>query len=296
MRDPQAVIAALRGGPPVTLPGPVVVTAWLEGRAIARVDEPAFRQRLELRQARAHDPLIMKVLYNAAQQEAQADLSPATTPAPGGYSSIDNRITPRMTPGPRKRASRPRTIITEGVSLWKAAFFGLLVAGAAAAGFHYGMPWIRSGAIIVTSDPPGLSIALDGTKTPLTTPAVVEDVLLSRPHQVTLSGPGVKEVTLPVPISPGKLVARVHARLESTLGAITVVSEPPGASVLVDDRPVGTTPTTIRQVRLDERHRIDLVLAGYEIDQFVVLPEKDGQRFVRRLSRGDGKGRRPGAP
>ncbi|HEX9050237.1 MAG TPA: serine/threonine-protein kinase [Anaeromyxobacter sp.] len=246
------------------------------------------------RQARAHDPLIMKVLYNAALQ-GQSDLVAVGTPAPGGFSTVETRATPQVTPAPRRRA-RPRPVVTEGVSLWKAAFFGILVAGLAAAGFHYGMPWIRPGAVIVTSDPPGLSIALDGVKTSLATPAVVDDVLLSRPHQVTLSGPGLKDTTIAVPVSPGKLVARVHARLQSTLGPITVESEPSGASVLVDDRPAGTTPLTIRALPLDRRHRIDLVLLGYEIDQFVVLPEKDGQRFVRRLSRGDGKGRRAGTP
>jgi hypothetical protein len=35
---------------------------------------------------------------------------------------------------------------------------------------------------------------------------------------------------------------------------------------------------------MDQRHRIDLSLPGYDVDQFVVLPEKDGNRFVRRLS------------
>ena len=36
---------------------------------------------------------------------------------------------------------------------------------------------------------------------------------------------------------------------------------------------------------------MDLVLAGYEIDQFVVLPEKDGTRFVRKLLPLPGGGR-----
>jgi hypothetical protein len=238
----------------------------------------------------------MKVLYNAAQAEAQSDLEPINTPAPGGFSTIDTRTTPRTTAAPRRKARRPATVFTDGVSPWKAGFLGLVVAAAAAAGFHFGLPWLRPGIVLVTSDPPGLSVALDGAKTPLVTPAIVEDVLLSRPHQVTLSGPGVKEASFEVPLSPGKLVARVHARLESTLGAISIQSEPPGASVSLDDRPMGTTPLTIRDLRLDRRHRIDLVLAGYEIDQFVVLPEKDGQRYVRRLSRGDGKGKRAAAP
>ena len=36
MAHPEAVIAALRGGPAVPLDGPIVVTAWLEGRVVAR--------------------------------------------------------------------------------------------------------------------------------------------------------------------------------------------------------------------------------------------------------------------
>jgi hypothetical protein len=67
------------------------------------------------------------------------------------------------------------------------------------------------------------------------------------------------------------------------VGSVVVESEPAGAEVRVDQRRVGTTPVTVAGLRLDERHRIDLVLPGYEIDQFVVLPEKDGTRFRRRL-------------
>ena len=265
---------------------------------LANQMQQVFADKIQrARAARAHDPLIMKVLYNAAQQEAQADLSPATTPAPGGFSALDARTPPRATPAAApRRPRRPQTVLRDGVSPWKAAFFGVLVAGAAAAAFHYGLPWIRPGAVIVTSDPPGLSIAFDGAATSLTTPAIVEDVVLSRPHQVTLSGAGLREVTLAVPVSPGALVARVHARVESSLGAIRVESEPPGASVQLDGKPAGTTPITLRDLRLDSRHRVDLALPGYEVDQFVVLPEKDGQRYVRRLVRGDGKGRRPAVP
>jgi len=60
--------------------------------------------------------------------------------------------------------------------------------------------------------------------------------------------------------------------------------------VLLDGKPGGQTPVTLQEVRLDERHRIDLALAGHEIDQFVMLPEKDGRRFVRRLAKLDSKG------
>jgi hypothetical protein len=127
------------------------------------------------------------------------------------------------------------------------------------------------------------------------TPAVIEDVVLSRPHEVTLSGPGVKDLTLAVPIAPGQLVARVHGRVESSMGSIAVESEPTGASVLFDGKPAGTTPATIRDLRLDIRHRIDLALPGYEVDQFVVLPGRDGERYVRHLTR-EGKAKKTGTP
>ncbi len=96
-------------------------------------------------------------------------------------------------------------------------------------------------------------------------------------------------------------VSRRHARFVLQNGSVFV--EDLGSLVgtrvngeRIDGKPAGTTPVTLRDLRLDSRHRVDLALPGYEIDQFVVLPEKDGQRYVRRLVRGDGKGRRPGAP
>jgi hypothetical protein len=82
----------------------------------------------------------------------------------------------------------------------------------------------------------------------------------------------------------GKLVRRVHAALPGALGAIVIESAPSGALVQIDEHPAGVTPLTIQNVRLDERHRLDLALPGHELDQFVVLPEKDGQRFFRTLA------------
>ncbi|HEY6099084.1 MAG TPA: serine/threonine-protein kinase [Anaeromyxobacter sp.] len=253
--------------------------------------QQVFAEKIHRQRAgRAHDPLIMKVLYNAAQQEAQQSLTPAATPAPGGFSTSEALDARLAEPRPRPRARRPRTVVREGVRLSTAAFVGLLVAGAGAAGFHLAAPYLRPGAVLVTSDPPGLEITFDGVKTSLVTPAAIEGVLLSRKHEVTLGGAQVKDTTVPVPVEPGKLVSRVHVTLASPLGAITIDSEPSGADIVIDDRPAGRTPVTL-EVRLDKRHRIDLVLGGHEIDQFVVLPEKDGHKFKRRLSRVDARKR-----
>jgi hypothetical protein len=88
----------------------------------------------------------------------------------------------------------------------------------------------------------------------------------------------------------------VHARLELALIALRIESVPPGAEVRVGGRGAGTTPVTISGLRADERHRIDLVLAGHELDQFVVLPEQDGTRFRRTLAPVQAAARKAGAP
>jgi serine/threonine protein kinase len=252
------------------------------------------------RQARAHDPLIMKVLSNAAEARAQAERMrvPPTTPAPapGGFEAVELAPEPQPYAAPEPRVARrsPQVrVVHRGVPLATAIAIGIFLGAAGAAGFHFGAPFLRRGVVLVTSDPQGLEVTFDGVRTGQVTPAIVEHVVLARPHTVTLGGPDVKELTLAVPREPGRLVARVHAQLPSAVGAITVESVPSGAEIRLDDRPAGRTPITVREVRLDQRHRIDLVLAGHEIDQFVVLPEKDGVRFTRRLTRLDGKG--PGA-
>jgi tRNA A-37 threonylcarbamoyl transferase component Bud32 len=248
-----------------------------------------FAERIaKQRQARAHDALIMKVLTSIAPGLA-AEGGPfggAAGEAPS-LEPIATASEPRDESRPHAPAARPAprpVVVRRGTSAAVLVAVAVLAAGAGAAATWLGAPWLRPGVVLVTSEPRGADVALDGAPTGQKTPAALEGVLLSRPHQVTLSGPALREVTVPLAPAPGRLGARVHAALPSTLGALTVESDPPGAHVRLDDRPVGTTPVTIPGVRLDQRHRIDLSLTGHEIDQFVVLPEKDGTTFRRTLS------------
>jgi hypothetical protein len=75
----------------------------------------------------------------------------------------------------------------------------------------------------------------------------------------------------------------VDAVLPPALGVLVIDSDPPGADVRVDGRLLGRTPISIPGVALGERHRVDLTLPGREIDQFVVLPDRDGLKFKRTL-------------
>jgi len=260
------------------------------------------------RQARAHDALIMKVLTSIAArpvEDQRIAAAPGIGAEGGPYSGAAGDL-PSIEPiatasEPARDESRPHTptarsaprsvVVRRGVTAGVLALVAVLAAAGGAAASWFAAPWLRRGVVLVTSEPRGAEVALDGTPTGERTPAALEGVLLSRPHQVTLSGPALREVTVPVPPAPGRLVARVHASLASTLGALTVDSVPPGAEVRIDDKPAGSTPVTIPGVRLDQRHRIDLSLRGHEIDQFVVLPEKDGTTFRRTLSAAEPAGR-----
>jgi hypothetical protein len=259
-----------------------------------------FAEKIAMqRKGRAHDPLIMKVLTNAAEIRAQAERgggewTPATTPAPF---AVGDPVAHAQQDAARAARRAPQVrIVHRGVKLRWAVLVGLLLAAGGAVGFHLGAPWLRPGVVVVTSDPQGLEVTLDGQRTGQLTPAVLENVLLSRPHAVSVAGPAVREVGAQLAPRPGELVARVHLKVESTIGSLTVESVPPGAEIVLDDKPAGRTPTVIPGIRLDQRHRVDLTLPGHEIDQFVVLPEKDGVRFTRRLSKFEPKGKAPVAP
>jgi serine/threonine protein kinase len=262
------------------------------------------------RAARAHDPLIMKVLANLAEKQAQAEYerlsAPNATPQPVDLQqpAFEPYIAPMPsempTTEPARRPSHPkvpraRTVVRDGVRLSTALAVAAGLAVAGAVGLHFAEIWLRPGLVVVTSDPPGAEAQLDGVKVG-TTPVVVEGVWLWRPHELVVQAAGAKQYTMNLEPQLGIAYRRVHAALVNAMGSLRVESIPPGAYVRLDDRPAGTTPVTLVDVKIDERHRIDLTLAGYEDDQFVVLPEKDGNTVTRRLARAAPKTTTPAPP
>jgi serine/threonine protein kinase len=284
----------------VLFPTPQSAIQDLLGRQMQQVFADKIGRQ---RSSRAHDPLIMKVLSNLAEKQAQGEYERlsgrAVTPAAGFGPATPSAAAfqpelppPRLVTEPARPArspSPPRPVVRAGVRPVTAVLSGLVLALTGAAALHYAEIWLRPGTLVVTSDPPGADVSVDGVRVGQVTPAVVEGLVLSRRHEVALDGAGVRSMTLPIEPLPGKLVRRVHATLETALGALRIESEPAGAVVQVDGRRVGITPVTVLGVRLDERHRIDLVLPGHDVDQFVVLPERDGTRFTRRLGRPGGE-------
>jgi tRNA A-37 threonylcarbamoyl transferase component Bud32 len=243
------------------------------------------------RAARAHDALVMKVLRNVAEQQraavydsvarAETTGSHARSDVPDlGTESIDidvDRSPQRQVVVGPERIRTIRVGAARAVGLGVTA--GLLVA---AAGFA-AAPWLVEGVLVVTTEPPGAQITVDGRAVPGASPLVVEGIRLSRAHEIQAVAPGRRTASAEVRAEAGRLARSVHLALPSALGSVTVESVPSGAEVRFDGQPVGRTPVTLGDVRVDQRHRVDLTLPGHDVDEFMVLPEKDGPRVVRKL-------------
>jgi eukaryotic-like serine/threonine-protein kinase len=239
------------------------------------------------RAARAHDALVMKVLENSAKQQ-QAVYEKFTSGQAPVTPSPELSLMSEPARQPERVVARTTTrMVRVGVPLGRAVLVGLLIGVLAAAGLIAGALYLQDGMVVVSSNPPGALVELDGKPVQGTTPLVIEGVNLSQPHSFQISARDFKPLSIDMPVQialPVQLARRIHGDLISALGSLQVESAPPGASVRLDGKVVGSTPLTLTGVRMDQLHRFDLSLAGYEIDQFVVLPNRDGGRFLRQLA------------
>ncbi|HTT71505.1 MAG TPA: serine/threonine-protein kinase [Anaeromyxobacteraceae bacterium] len=276
----------------VLFPTPHSSLQELLGEQMRRV----FVERIQRqRAARAHDALVLKVLQNVVEGPPRPQAVAASQPLararePEGPPELDARA---LSPA---RPKRPRAAGRAGPSAMKAAALALLLAALAAGATYAGELWLRPGVLVVTSDPPAAQVSVDGQLRPERTPAVIDRVALSRAVALSVAAKDHKTVSLILEPHIGELVRRVHVNLPPALGPLSVDSQPRGAHVRLDDREVGETPVTIEGVRLDEPHRLDLSLPGLELDQFVVLPERDGQHFLRTLTQSRHPPARPREP
>ena len=241
----------------VLFPTPHSAIQDLLGRQMQQV----FADRVQrLRSARAHDPLIMKVLTNAAAQQAAYErISAAATPAPGALGAPtprrSSRAGSRALGRSRRRAvaapgagtpPRTRAVPKSGASLGTAFLVGLLVAVGGAAGLHYARD-LAAPRAWWSSPPirPARTCMLDGTRTGHVTPAVLEGVQLSEPHEwrSRRGGEGVRP--LAIRGRPGQLVApRALGARRARSATMTVASGRPAPRCGSMARRAGTAPVT----------------------------------------------------
>lgn len=138
-----------------------------------------------------------------------------------------------------------------------------------------------TGGLVVRSEPPGALVRLDGRDTGRRTPAAFDGLSVNRRHDLQLALAGFGERSLDgVDVLPDSNLV-LDVSLARLTHPVTIISEPPGASLTLDGRPVaGTTPRGVG--RLEEGdHRVTLSLAGYRpAERTFAVPLADGMLTV----------------
>ncbi len=117
-----------------------------------------------------------------------------------------------------------------------------------------------SGSLDVKASPEGARVIVGGLpRGPA--PVIVED-LPEGEVDVRIEAEGHRPFVGRAAISPGKAFA-LSAVLEPLPGSIRVVTTPPGATVYLDDRRIGTSPTTVLDLAAGP-HRIRVLHDGYD--------------------------------
>ncbi len=130
-------------------------------------------------------------------------------------------------------------------------------------------PSSAPGWIAVSSDPGDASVTLDGLyvgRTPANGTLGLDGITPGE-HTVILALPGYRSYSLKTTVSPGQ-VFTVNATLEPVSGplakgALAVSSDPPGATIIVDNAPVGTSPLTVNDVAVGN-HEVTVRMEGYQ--------------------------------
>lgn len=133
-----------------------------------------------------------------------------------------------------------------------------------------------AGMALVTSDPPGADVTLDGAwrgKTPF---QATDLPMGTRALDFELPGYLPKRMELSV---EDRIPRRIRAELVPNTGRLTVRSQPEGAEVLLNGEVRGTTPCEIADAPAGE-NRVDLRLAGYVTHTERVVLEARAERAV----------------
>lgn len=141
------------------------------------------------------------------------------------------------------------------------------------------------GWITVFSSPGNVSVTLDGNyvgKTPVNSSLNLEEISPGE-HTIVLVLPGYRPYSMKTTVSPN-LVSIVNATLvpvsgPEARGSLTVVSDPAGATVFVDNQSLGVSPLTAGDIAVGN-HKITLQMDGYEEYSVSILVAADATRNV----------------
>jgi hypothetical protein len=116
------------------------------------------------------------------------------------------------------------------------------------------------GTVNINSRPSGALILLDGKKTG-TTPKTVSD-LTAGMHLVKVSMGGYEDWSEDINVTAGKEYT-LTAALQEITGSVIVKSEPSNAKILINNKEIGSTPETIKNLK-SGMHNVEVRMDGFE--------------------------------
>lgn len=122
--------------------------------------------------------------------------------------------------------------------------------------------WAGEGIVKVYSGKTNANIFVDGADTGLVTPAEVSIPIGRHTIMCTTVGAAPDEITMNV--KPGKVEIKLFPfSMPVSTGLVVVESVPEGAEFVIDETPMGRTPTTV-EVSSDNPHTIAFYMNGYD--------------------------------
>jgi hypothetical protein len=141
------------------------------------------------------------------------------------------------------------------------------------------------GEVTVESDPAGATLVVDGLQSLVKTPGTLKMLGLDRDILVRIEKEGrePREVTVRLSRqSPSKTVSVMLPPEQAKPGTISLVTEPPGAAVVLDGKLLeGVTPLTLPDVASGVEHLIRVSLAGHLDEAASVKVEPGGTAPVK---------------
>lgn len=121
------------------------------------------------------------------------------------------------------------------------------------------------GAVRIVTDPPGASIFVDGQPLGQNSPHKIEPVKVGREYLIRVEKPGFQpaERTIRLAEASGNPALEQFNLVRAT-GSIFLVTEPPGASVILDGDPIASvTPVLLENIEIGTEHDLELTLDGH---------------------------------
>jgi len=239
-----------------------------------------------------HDPLGLSVYSLGSTQadtvsatpsgldvESQAQTVSEPDPAllPGGHAPSTGPGTPRDPSVTEAFAAQAGLGRSRLVLLGLGGLCLLAVGSGVAIWLGRSQPPPAASTLVVKTDPPGAHLLLEGQSVPKRSPVVLPNLLRGKTYRVSARLDDHADAEARVPLD--RASHSVNLRLRRTVGRLSVTSEPTGAAVLVDQRPCGHTPLTLK-LPIGRRIRLAVQLTDRSWSQELSLSPQKSDRAL----------------